>query len=175
MEAVESAATLELAQSKAQVVGLRKKGSNNLLIRKLFSRQPNVPKITGNDTQARLHEDLDSESEDDMLYRDLDIAPCPYIRPSGFKLEPRVELYAMRQRSTAAIVPPVANAVSSEETPSDSLSHRDQSLREEIVAAAAANPTHVQAWAKYLKCYTEVSETNQVSWTTRSNMCIGSF
>lgn len=152
-----------------------KKGSHGFL-QKLFSRQPSIPKlVTAGLEDQVIHSPFDSA--DDSSHIDLEVMPCPYIRPLGNRLEPRVE--------SAPIVPrrPLvdsAMSISREEgeasraarscfsldkadeerhsnlSASDVMSLRSLVLREDIAEAATADASHLKDWDYYIKCYSEV-------------------
>jgi hypothetical protein len=142
-----------------------KKGSHGFL-QKLFSRQPSIPKLV----TACL------DSADDSSHIDLEVMPCPYIRPLGNRLEPRVESATIAPRRPLADsamsisrkeeVSRAARSCSSlnkaDEEPdsnlsaSDVMSLRSLMLREDIAVTAAADASHLKDWNYYIKCYSEV-------------------
>jgi hypothetical protein len=142
-----------------------KKGSYGFL-HKLFSRQPSIPKLV----TAGL------DSADDLSHIDLEVMPCPYIRPLGNRLEPRVESAPIAPRRPLADsamsisrkeeVSRAARSCSSfnkaDEEPdsnpsaSDVMSLRSLMLREDIAVTATADASHLKDWNYYIKCYSEV-------------------
>jgi hypothetical protein len=152
-----------------------KKGSHGFL-HKLFSRQPSVPKlVTARIEDWVIHSTFDSA--DDSSQIDPRVMPCPYIRPLGNRLEPRIESASMAPRpllaDSAMSISRKEREVSSaarsclsfckageephiNQSVSDVISLRSLMLREDIAVAASADASHLKDWDHYIKCYSEV-------------------
>lgn len=151
-----------------------KKGSHGFL-QKFFSRQPSIPKLVtvGLENQV-IHSPF--YNVDDSSHIDLEVMPCPYIRPLRNRLEPRVESAPIAPRRPLA---DSAMSISHKErdsratrsclslnktdgephsnlSASDAMSLRSLMLREDIAVAATADASHLKDWDYYIKCYSEV-------------------
>ena len=152
-----------------------KKGSHGFL-RKLFSRQPSIPKLVTAGLEDQVtHSPFDGAEDSNNI--DLEVMPCPYIRPLGSRLEPRVESATIAPRrpladsamSEARKEGEVSRAARSclpldkadEKFPSnlsesDVMSFGSLMLREDVARAATADASHLKEWDCYIKCYSEV-------------------
>lgn len=145
-------------------------------LQKLFSRQPGTSKIIteGLEDQTR-HTQFNSTEVSSLI--DLKVMPCPYIRPLGKRLEPRIESAPLapqrrgegpgrlvsrkRQEAPCAnrsyLSLHETNEVHRRNTPVvDIISVQSLMLRENIASAAAAGVNCLKEWDYYIKCYSEV-------------------
>jgi hypothetical protein len=154
---------------------LRKKSSNGSLIQKLFSRHATARKSPLTEVEAELPEELDEAGNGDIR-----VTPCPYIYPlTSDKLEPRIEsapLIARRSKAGSSMTMLRLKGESSRDARSrltvtdvddeledgslnaETLSFLNLRIREDIAAAAAADPSHLKEWGYYVKCYSEVGD-----------------
>jgi len=122
-----------------------------------------------------MHSPFDSADDSNQITPE--VMPCPYIRPLGNRLEPRVESMSMASRrlladsamSISRKEGEVSNAARSclsfcnadeelhiNQSASDVMSLRSLMLREDIAVAASADASHLKDWGHYIKCYSEV-------------------
>lgn len=163
-----------LRSTKTNSVNLGGKDSHGFL-HKLFSRQPNMPKLASATLEDQVDYPLLDKSEDSAS-RGLEVTPCPYIRPLGIRLEPRVEnslsprrppadptmsILRKKGESSRAAHGSLAPGKAEEQSQSglsasDIMNLRSLRLREDIAAAATADSSYLKDWGYYIKCYAEV-------------------
>jgi hypothetical protein len=170
--------TMSLPDSANQLYpgeSLRKKSSNGSLIQKLFSRHPTSRKSPLTELEAELPKELGEASDGDIR-----VTPCPYIYPlTSDKLEPRTESAPLIYRRSKAgssmtllrlkgessrdarsrlTVNDVDDELEDGSLSAETLSLLNLRIREDIAAAATADPSHLKEWGYYIKCYSEVSD-----------------
>jgi hypothetical protein len=160
-----------LRHNMSNTVNPGKKGSHGFL-QKLFSRRPSIPKLVTAGLEDQVtHSPFDSAEDSRDI--DIEVMVCPYIRPLGNRLEPRVESAPIAPRrplpNSAMSISRKKGEVSgaarsylfldkaySNLSESVGMSLRSSTLREEIAGAATADYSHLKEWDCYIKCYSEV-------------------
>lgn len=161
--------------STSNSVNPGRKGSHGFL-QKLFSRQPSIPKNVTAGLEGQVIP-CPFGNTADSNHIDPEVVPCPYIRPLGNRLEPRVESTPLAPRR---LLTDAAMSISRKKgevslaahsclslgnadkeprrklSASDIMNLRSLRLREDIAVAATADPCHLKEWGCYIKCYSEV-------------------
>lgn len=149
-----------------------RKGSSGFL-QKLFSRQPSMPKLVTAGLEDQIGH-LSLNNSTNSSNSNLEVMPCPYIRPLGIRLEPRVEnglgrpptdsgtSLSRKKRESPGVAHSYLPIGKPEGDPqrnvlaSDVMTLRGLRQRDDTAAAATAGSSHLKDWGHYIKCYSEV-------------------